>query len=253
MKRIFTFDDYTIECLDEQKFRLSKEIRDMDFPTQRFPQAYFADMQQVLHFLSMFYVTEVQISSMVIEEAHAFVEFTGGRELENLKENEFAEAFGKMLSMRRELLTKYVSSCSTFHSAMLLADTSYSVAFVLLVIAAESLSNAYYSKGSHFQKFKKLFMDFLPRKRRFLPSETRYADKKRISEEADVLFDKLIKAVYERVRSGFVHFGEESPVPSIIADRFQLAYMKTIKNHHQLRLWKQSARYCTQVSDGLRD
>ena len=231
LKNIFTFDKYTLQVLEDQKFSLIKEIQEIPYvPAKEFPQEYFIDVYYVLYFLSLFFKTKVQILEMAIENKRLFVKFVTDKDLEILEESEFDKAFEKMLSMRKELLMAYLNSCSAFHSTLLLANSNYSVAFVLLVIAIESLSNTYYSEGFRQTKFKRFFINFVPENKRFLPSELRYVDKKLTKEETNALFEKLIGSVYGRVRSGFVHFAKESPKASMVADRLQLAYIKTYKS-----------------------
>lgn len=188
-------------------------------------------MYHVLYFLSLFFKTKVQLLETRIAKRHLFVDFVTDRDLKISEDSKFDEAFEKMLSMRKELLMAYLNSCSAYHSALLLVDSNYSVAFVLLVIAIESLSNKYCSGGGYQENFKRFMVDFLPEKRRFLSSELRYVDKKLSKKETNALFEKLLESVYGRVRSGFTHFGEQSPIVSITADKFQLAYVKTYEVH----------------------
>jgi len=187
-------------------------------------------MYYVLYFLCLFSKTKIQILERKIENRRLLLEFLPDRDLE-FSENEFEKAFEKMLSMRKDLETAYLNSCSAFHSALLLENTNYSAAYVLLVVAIESLANTYYHEGYHEERFKRFFIDFLPENKRFLASELRYVEKTLTKEETDALFGKLLKSVYGRIRSGFVHFGKESPIASITADKLQLAYVQTYKDH----------------------
>ena len=76
--------------------------------------------------------------------------------------------------------------------------------------------------------------DFLPENRRFLGTDLKYVEKELTPEEKTEIFQKLLKAVYGRVRSGFAHFGEVTPVTSMVADKYQIAYIKTYENGEKL-------------------
>jgi len=191
---------------------------------------YFIDMYYVLHFVSLFFKTKIRAVERKIEDNRLILQFAMNKDFEIFERSDFDKVFERLLTMRKEILMTYLNSCSAYHSALILADGNQSVAFLLLVIAIESLSNKYYSQSKYEERFKRFMVDFLPEDRRFLSHEVRFVDKKLGKEEANTLFRKLLKSVYGRVRSGFVHFGETSPVASMLADRFQLAYIKTYKD-----------------------
>ena len=207
---------------------LIKETKEMrDIPVKESPQYYFIDMYYVLYFISVFFKTKVQILERTSENRRLVVKFVINKDLEIFREKKFDKTFNRMLSMPKKTLMAYLNSCSAFHSALSVANNNYSVAFVLLVISIESLSNKYYSEGRYGKKFERFMNEFIPENKRFLPSELRYIDKKLTKKETNALFKKLLKSVYGRVRSGFSHFGEQSPISSMLADRFKLAYIKT--------------------------
>jgi len=231
LKNIFTFGKYSMQVLEDHKFALIKKIQKIPHvPIKEFPQNYFIDVHYVLYFLSLFLKTRVQILENTIKNGNLHVEFVIDKDFE-FSEKKFDEAFKRMLSMPKRMLVPYLNSCSAFHSALLLVNSNYSAAYVLLVVAIESLSNVCYSQGSHTEKIERFMIDFLPEERRFLSSELRYVDKKLTKDETSVLFENLLKSVYRRIRSKFAHFGEESPVASMIANKFKLAYIKTYKVH----------------------
>jgi len=226
---MFTFDKYSIKVLKDREFYLIKEMRELPYvPVKSFPYHYFVDMYYVLYFLCLFFKTEIQILERKTESKRLLLRFLTNKDLDFL-EDDFEKAFEKVVLMQKDLEVAYLNSCSAFHSALRLENSNHSTAFVLLVVAIESLANTYYRKGSHGERFKRFFADFVPENKRFLTSELRYVERELTREETGALFVKLLTSVYGRVRSGFAHFGKESPVASMTADKLQLAYVKTYR------------------------
>jgi len=228
MTATFGFDKYSITLVKDHVYELSKEIPEIT--VEEFLGYYALDMYYTLHFLSLFFKTKIQIVERIKKGKRLVLKFVLDKDFKTFESSKFGEVFDRMLLVRKEILMTYLNSCSAYHSALMLTNSNHSVAFLLLAIAVESLSNKYYASGKYGERFRRLIIDFLPKNRRFLPSELRYVDKTLNEKEEESLFNKLLESVYGRIRSGFVHFGEGSPVASIVGDRFQLAYIKAQKD-----------------------
>jgi hypothetical protein len=230
---LLDLNGYSLEATG-RRIRIMEEIR--DFPSipgnaetrQQIAQEICAVvMQHRLHFLSVFMRSSIRIFDPVKVGGRMACEFFVDRDVEASELGEFDEAFGKMLSMQEVLIDAYLNSCSAYHSALFLREANYEVAFALLITAVESLSNTYYSEGSDSKRFQRFVMEFLPEDKAFLPSERRYLKRELTKKETNAHLQKLLKAAYGRLRSGFAHFGRSSPLGSKLADKLQIAYVKT--------------------------
>jgi hypothetical protein len=235
MESAISLSGYSLQATG-RRLRLSEEIR--EFPSipgtpqtrQRISQEVCATVIHYrLYFLSMFLKSRVQVFEPVGEGKRVVAEFFVDRNVEASEFKEYDRAFEKMLSVGDELIDEYLNSCSAYHSALLLQEANYEVAFALLVTSIESLSNTYYHQGGKEEKFKRFITEFLPDGKMFLPIERRHFKRELTEEEANALLQKLLESSYGRLRSGFIHFGKPNPVASKKADQLQLAYIKTSK------------------------
>lgn len=219
------FDSYSVKATGK-RLQLIEQVRMIpDIPKRACLEVTLLTMNYRLYFLSLFLGTRVQLFQPVTEGERLVMGFLVDKDVEASELTEFDKTFDKMLHMPRDSLEGYLNSCSAFHSALTLSESNYTVAFVLLVIAVESLSNREYPKShGHLKRgFKKFVRHYLLADRAFLPFDLKRALN---GEQEDTLLRRLLESVYSEIRSGFVHHGRGDPIGSILADRAGLAYIR---------------------------
>ena len=119
---------------------------------------------------------------------------------------ELSDLYSKLLSLDENLLCQYVRSCLVYQNAVSALESSPTLAFFLLVVAIECLSNTVVPRGGNRDRFVQFIKSHVPT-------------------DNEALFARLLGQAY-KYRSAFTHGGSAIPEACLMADQAGYSYIK---------------------------
>ena len=133
------------------------------------------------------------------------------------------DRFNKLLCINSKFFYPFINSAQRFYDSITIKEGNYSVAFVLLVFALETISNILYKYGSKRRKLIRFVNNYIESKK-FTQTEIRQLEFSGVKKNINLLFNKLLSHCYQ-FRCGYVHDGEMISILSLIADKLSMAFI----------------------------
>ena len=241
-----TFGKYAIEPIpsdevDETKATNQYLLRFIDqFDKEKGRSSPSREAQLVLSFLSLTFGTNVEIKSFMINSVNfgLFSQDSAASSLLGMITElpDLSEFLMKFSSLEIELARQFIRAANVYKTSVSLIGQNNTLAFFLLSVSIECLSNKVINEGGKCDKFIEFIIQF----------SDGYAG---LDSEKELV--SLLKEVYYNHRSGFTHGGKEIPEATNVADQLDRPYVKHIVDGKEV--WRQSRPSMNQIKGVIRN